>query len=430
MSAGTTRPARQGVDAAVVWTLAQHGAFFCSAWLISACLGARPFGAWSQALALASVATALVPLRLEYAGQLQARAPRARRLFAAARELAWLSAALGGLLAAGVLGLAGLGAEVLGAQVLGMDAPAWLAAGALAVAPLALLHIRAAAQAREGRVASAAALRALPALLMLALQLPMCLLEKSAAVAWSVPAGAWLAWALVERAAGRAAKATAAAGPGAPSLRLRHLPRQLRAHWRFVRAEWPGLALNTIANHGQVLLVGLLAGDAAAGAIALGLRAAMLPTSLLGLAWADSLRARVIAADTAQQVRRTVRAALLRLALLSLPLHAALLVAAPQVVPWFFPALGQELVLVVCFLLPLGAVRLVANPVTFIPAWRGWLGTSVLLQALLCAAALAAATAGLWWGGVVGVAVLYAGAGALVYGVQIALALWLTRAQA
>lgn len=379
----------QGVRAAVAFTLAQHGAFFASAWLLSTGLGAQPFGAWSQALALASVAAALAPLRLEYAGQLHARERRALRLFASARRMAWTAA-----LAAAVLALAALAG----------GAPHWLAAGALAVGPLALLQIRATEQARAHRLASAAAARALPALLMVPLQLLACALERPAAAAWTVPAAAWLAWALLQR--------VRASVPGW-DLRL------LRAHWRFARAEWTGLALNTVANHGQVLAVGAVGGDAAAGAIALGLRAAMLPTSLLGLAWADDLRARVVAGAG----RAAVAAALVRMALLSLPVHAALMALAPAVVPWLFAAQGQDLVWVVLALAPLGAVRLVASPVAFLPAWRGWLGTSVLLQALLCAAALGAAVAGYWWRGVVGVAVLYAAAASLVYAAYIALAL-------
>src|SRR5690606_3122134 len=130
----------------------------------------------------------------------------------------------------------------------------------------------------------------------------------------------------------------------------RHAPRPgwlLRTHWRFVRAEWTGLALNTLANHGQVLAVGWLAGDAAAGTMALGLRAAMLPTSLLGLAWADALRSRVVASAARGQAPGVVRGALVRLALLSVPVHLALLAAAPLAIPWLFPAQGPELVWVV-----------------------------------------------------------------------------------
>ncbi len=389
--------ARQGVRGAVAFTLAQHGAFFASAWLVSTCLGAGPFGAWSQALALASVAAALAPLRLEYAAQLEARARRAALLFAAARQLA-------------VLG--GLGAFALAPGLLALGAPPWLAAGALALAPLALAQIKATEHARSGRIASAAAARALPALLMLPLQLLACLLERGQLAAWSVPAAAWLAWALANR---------TPAPPHGGGLRL--LARQLRARWRFVRAEWTGLALNTVANHGQVLVVGAVAGDAAAGAIALGLRAAMLPTSLVGLAWADDLRARVLASAAQGRARAVVQAALARMALLSLPVHAALMAATPLAVPALFPAQGQELVYVVAFLLPLGAVRLVASPVAFLAAWRGWLGWSLLLQGLLCAVALVAAVAGVWWGGVVGVAALYAALASLVYAAYIVLAL-------
>src|SRR5690606_3162434 len=212
-----------------------------------------------------------------------------------------------------------LAAAALALAALAGGAPQWLAAGALAVGPLALLQIRATEQARAHRLASAAAARALPALLMLPLQLLACALQWPQAAAWSVPAAAWLAWALL---------------PHAPTHGRAWDCRLLRAHGRFARAERTGLALNTMANHGQVLAVGAIGGDAAAGAIALGLRAAMLPTSLVGLAWTDDLRARVVAGAG----RAALAAALARMALLSLPVHVALMALAPTVVPWLFPA--------------------------------------------------------------------------------------------
>lgn len=391
-----------GVRAAVGWTLAQHGAFFVSAWLVSWWAGAVRFGEWSQALALATVLSTLVTLRLEYAGQLEARLPAAMRCFAVARGVAWW---FGGGAAALGLGAAGGGL-----------APWWLAAGGLAVAPLALVQVAAAQQARAGRVACAAALRALPALWMVLLQIGACAGDWPQAVAWSLPVAAWLGW-------GAARPGT---GPAQAARPLRRASRVLAARWAFVRAEWLALALNTSANHGQVLLVGALAGDAAAGVMALGLRVAMLPTSLVGPAWADSLRARVVAQRS--RASALVQAALRRMAGLSAGLHLAGGFVAWLALPWVFPAHGGELLAVVLLLLPLGAVRLVASPVAFTLAWRGWLGLSLLGQGLLFGAALGAAAVGIRLAGVAGVAAVYAATAACVYAGYIVCALRAVRA--
>ena len=385
------------VRVAVGWTLAQHGAFFASAWLVSWWAGAGRFGEWSQALALATVLAALITLRMEYAGQLEARAARAASLFAAARRLA-LGLGLG-------MAVLGIGAALAGAV------PWWAGAGALAVAPLALLQVRAAAHAREGRVAAAAAVRALPALCMVPLQAAACVLHAPDAIAWSLPAAAWASL-CVQRAPQH----------GTPRLR-----RLLRTRWPFVRAEWLGLALNTAANHGQVLAVGLVAGDAAAGVIALGMRVAMLPTSLVGLAWADGLRAQVVASGSRAQARTVVTAALRRMAGVSLPMHLAGALAAWLLLPSLFPAQGRELAMVVLTLLPLGAIRMVASPVAFLPAWRGWLGLSLLGQCLLFTAAFGAVLASARWGAE-GVATAYAVAAACVYVGYIVCALRAVRA--
>lgn len=390
-------PGVPSVRGAVGWTLGQHGAFFASAWLVSWWAGAARFGEWSQALALATVLAALITLRMEYAGQLDARAPRAASLFAAARRLA-----LG--LGLGVAAL-GIGAALAGAV------PWWVGAGALAVAPLALVQVRAAAHAREGRVAAAAAARALPAICMVPLQAAACALQAPDAIAWSLPVAAWASLCVMR-----------APRHGAPRLR-----RLLRARWPFLRTEWLGLALNTAANHGQVLAVGLVAGDAAAGVIALGMRVAMLPTSLVGLAWADGLRARVVASGARDQARAVVTAALRRMAGVSLPMHLAGALAAWWLLPWLFPAQGRELAMVVLILLPLGAVRMVASPVAFLPAWRGWLGWSLLGQCLLFTAAFGAALAGARWGAE-GVATAYAAAAICVYMGYIVCALRAVRA--
>jgi len=390
-------PGAPSVRGAVGWTLAQHGAFFASAWLVSWWAGAGRFGEWSQALALATVLAALITLRMEYAGQLDARAARAASLFAAARRLA-----LG--LGLGVAAL-GMGAALAGAV------PWWAGAGALAVAPLALVQVGAAAHAREGRVAAAAAVRALPALCMVPLQAAACALQAPDAIAWSLPVAAWASLCVMR-----------APRHGAPRLR-----RLLRARRPFLRAEWLGLALNTAANHGQVLAVGLVAGDAAAGVIALGMRVAMLPTSLVGLAWADGLRAQFVASGARGEAQAVVKAALRRMAGASLPMHLAGAMAAWWLLPWLFPAQGRELATVVLFLLPLGAVRMVASPVAFLPAWRGWLGLSLLGQCLLFTAAFGAALAGERWGAE-GVATAYAAAAICVYMGYIVCALRAVRA--
>lgn len=375
----------------MTWTLAQHGAFFASAWLVSWWAGAESFGAWSQALALATMLSTVVTLRLEYAGQLEPRQQRADSLFAAA----WLLA-VGFGVAVGGLALA---------ACLALGAPWWLCAGALAVVPLAALQIRAASLARAGLVARAAATRAAPALWMLALQVGAATAARSEAVIWTLPMAAGISWCLSRPWHGRAAGAHG----------KRRLRRLLRARWAFVRAEWPGLLLNTSANHGQVLLVGWLAGNGAAGVMALGLRVAMLPTSLVGLAWADSLRSRVIAHSSRAAARALVVDALRRMAVWSAGMHLVGAWATWWVLPLLFPQQGSVLVAVVLLLLPLGAVRMVASPMAFLLAWRGWLGLSLLGQCLLFGAALGAAVIGGWYAGVSGVAAIYAVAAACVY---------------
>ncbi len=366
-------PLRRWFGAAVAWTAAQHLAYFGSAWLVTQLAGAAAFGALGQALVLALLGSLAASLRLDYAAQLAARDGLARPLFQLAERLSW---AIGGVAAALSL-LAWLPGWT----------PAWLPAGALAITPMALLQVMAARRVRAGDVVGAAALRAGPALAMLPLQ---ALLAGSAhfdAVVWSVPLAAWLVWAAWLR------RYRVDRGLRAP-IAGRRLRRTARVRWPFVRAEWPSLMLNTAANHGQVLVVGALAGDVAAGVMALALRIAMLPTSLLAPVLADALRTRVVARRTRTAARALVVRVLPPMAGASLAIHALAWWALPLLCAWFFAPQGAELVPAARVLLWLGALRLAISPLSFLLAWRGWVGLNLLGQSLLFSAALGAA----WWG--------------------------------
>lgn len=387
-------PPRRWLGAAVAWTVAQHLAYFGSAWLVSALAGAAAFGEFGQALALALIGSLAASWRLDYAAQLAPREGLAQALFVLAERWCW---GMGAVIAASAALAWALGA-----------APAWLLAGGLAVTPLALLQVMAARRVRAGAVAHAAALRALAPLLMLPLQAALVAGRGPDAVVWSVPLAAWLAWALLRWRAGRAPTAPGPVG-------FRRLRRAALVRWPFVRAEWLSLMLNTAANHGQVLLVGALAGDVAAGAMALALRLAMLPTSLFAPALTDSLRARVVAGRTRSAARALVARALPWMAVASVGVHALAWVLLPTLCAWFFAPQGPELVQAARLLLWLGVLRLLVSPLAFLLAWRGWVGLNLLGQSLLFAAALGAA----WWGvprgGVPAVAGGYALAAAGVY---------------
>ena len=380
------------LGAAVGWTGAQHLSYFASAWLVTALAGVAAFGALGQALALSLVGSLAITLRLDYAAQLAARASLAESLF---RLAARISALLGS--AAAALALAAWA---------WLGAPDWVAAGALAIAALALLQVRAARWVREGRLASAAALRAAPPLLMLPLQAALGAWLAPPAVVWSVPVAAWLVLAgvLVRSGTGHGAD------PGA-----RRAGRLLQARWPFVRAEWPSLMLNTFANHGQVLMVGVLADDAAAGVMALALRLAMLPTSLLGPALTDGLRSRVVAARTRGAARALIARALPLMGAGSALVHAATYLLLPWVCALFFAAHGAALLQSTRWLLLLGVLRLAISPATFLLAWRGWVTLNLAGQTGLFVAALGSVAWGLPRGGVPSVALCYTLTAAGIY---------------
>ncbi|QNP47995.1 polysaccharide biosynthesis protein [Diaphorobacter aerolatus] len=380
------------VGGAAVWTLAQHLSFFACAWWVSWWAGAERFGAFGQGLALSAMLAAAVTFRLEYAGQLERRERRAAALFS----------------------LAGAGAAVCTAVLLIVlalsrqwtDVPAWLWAGACALLPQSGVLVLAARVARRGNVVKAAALRSLPALLMVLLLVLAWMIGRESWIEWTIPLAAWLGW-LAAFWGSRSRHVAAVRQPAAA--------RVARFHLRFVRAELPGFLLNAAANHGQVLLIGMLAGDALAGTAALGLRIAMLPTSVFGLALADRLRARVVALGRTRELPALVRLAIKRMTGLSLMVHAIGAIAVPWVLPWLFPAQGPVLVTMVLLLLPLGAIRLVASPLAFTLPWRGWLGWSLIGQCLLFACALLSVVLGLPVAGLGGVAAAYAISASLVY---------------
>ncbi|WP_313298101.1 hypothetical protein [Diaphorobacter sp.] len=381
------------LGAAALWTLAQHASFFLCAWVVSWWAGAERFGAFGQALALVAMVPAAITLRLEYAGQIERRPRRAAHLFSLAQTNAW--ACTVALLLA--LALVSLFTSV----------PAWLWAGACAVLPQAGMLILAAHSARRCQVVKAAALRAAPALAMVLALMVAWALQLDRCIEWTIPLAAWACW-LIVIVRGRVGFA--------PERKPQRPWRVLSFHARFVRAELPGFLLNTSANHGQVLLIGAMGGDVAAGVAALALRIAMLPTSVFGLALADRLRARVVAAGrSGEGVLDTVRQAILRMTGLSLAAHVMAWIVVTWVLPWVFPAQGDVLVRMVLVLLPLGFVRFVASPLAFLLPWRGWLTLSLLGQCLLFACAVLSVVLGFPRGGLTAVAAAYTISAIFVY---------------
>lgn len=382
----------RSVGGAALWTLVQHGSFFACAWWVSWWAGAERFGAYGQGLALSAMLSAAITFRLEYAGQLERRHRRAAALFSLAKRSAWLICAL--LLVA------------LAVVHQWMRVPLWLWASALALGPQAATLVLASTAARRGDVVRAAALRSGPAIIMVMVLLLAWAVGWQDGIEWSIPLSAWLGWMV--------ARALALASP-AGFARRTNARQTARFHWPFVRAELPGFLLNVSANHGQVLLIGALGGDAAAGTAALALRIAMLPTSLFGLALADRLRSRVVALSSNADVMALLRQAIQRMVGLSLGAHALAAVGVPLLLPLVFPQQGQVLVLMVMCLLPLGVIRLVASPLAFMLPWRGWLGLSLIGQCLLFACALLSVLLVFPISGLPGVAVAYAISAACVY---------------
>ena len=162
-------------------------------------------------------------------------------------------------------------------------------------------------------------------------------------IEWSIPLAAWMGW--------MAARLLALANNSGVAARNTDTQKLAAFHLPFVRAELPGFLLNVSANHGQVLLIGALGGDAAAGTAALALRIAMLPTSLFGLALADRLRSRVVALSSNADLMALLRQAIKRMAGLSLAAHALAAVCVPLLLPLVFPSQGAVLVQMVMWLL-------------------------------------------------------------------------------
>ena len=384
----------RSVGGAALWTLAQHGSFFACAWWVSWWAGAERFGAFGQGLALSAMLSAAITFRLEYAGQLERRQRRAAALFLLAQRSAWGICAL--LLAA------------LAVVHQWVRVPLWLWASTLALAPQAATLVLASLCARGGDVVRAAALRSGPAIIMVVVLLLAWALGWRDGIEWSIPLSAWMGW-MAARLLGLANNS------GDDGVRRTDAKRVAAFHLPFVRAELPGFLLNVSANHGQVLLIGAMGGDAAAGTAALALRIAMLPTSLFGLALADRLRSRVVAQGAGTGLIALLRQAIKRMAALSLGAHVVAALLVPLLLPLVFPQQGAVLVQMVMCLLPLGMIRLVASPLAFMLPWRGWLGLSLLGQCLLFACALLWVVLVFPISGLIGVAMAYAISAAGVY---------------
>lgn len=379
---------RRSLGGAVGFTLVQQAAYFASAALLVQGFGAALFGAFGQALALAGLLASAGTARLELAGQLADDEDRSAALCAMASRLAL------------VVGLFAVAGAALAWAVGG--AAAWWLAGALALAPLAWVQVAASRAVRAGQVVRAAAWRAGPAVAMLALQATAWALTSPALALASLPAGAALGALLVGRQAW-------------PRPRTRRPGPPWAGQGAFVRAELPAFLLNAVSLQGQVLLVGALAGDAAAGVFALAQRIAFAPTSLFGPALTDWLRARTIGLPAGAAVRRLVARALAAMAALSLLVHAALVALMPLLADTAFAGAGAELVPVTRLLALVGALRLMTSPLTFVLPMRGWYAHNLGGQAALFTVATLATLAGIAGGGLVAVAELYLLGSGVVY---------------
>lgn len=383
------RALRRGLGGAVGFTLVQQAAYFVSAaWLVQA-FGPAVFGAYGQALALAGLLASAGTARLELAGQLSADDVQSRALVRVASRLVLRVGLLASLLA-------------LLAWAVG-DAPGWLLAGCLALAPLGFVQIGASLAVREGRTVRAAAWRAVPPLAMLVLQFAAAAVESAALALASLPLGAMVGALLVGRAAWPRLQ-----GPVAMSALLQR-------QRGFVRTELPAFLLNAGSLQGQVLLVGAMAGDAAAGLFALAQRIAFAPTSLFGPALTDWLRARTIQVPPGPALRARLRRALIAMVLLSLVVHGGLALALPALAGLAFPAQGPLLAPLAAWLMGVGAMRLVTSPLTFALPMRGWHRRNLAGQVALFAVATVATAVGLGVGGLPLVAVLYVAGSLLVY---------------
>jgi hypothetical protein len=286
------------------------------------------------------------------------------------------------------------------------DWPAWLSGGAAASAPLAWVLIASSHCVRHGSIVRAAAWRSLPAIAMLVLHAVAVSASIEPLVIGALPFGALAAVVAIRLQSGN------------PVSFIRD-----HAQWsllfaserRFMRAELPAFVLNAVSLQGQVLLIGALAGSADAGRFAIAQRIAFAPTSLLGPALTDWLRARILPRPWTANVRASLVTVLAWMIVLSLAAHAGLALVTPWIIGHAFAELGAVVTSVTLILLLVGAIRLVVSPWTFLLTLRGRHLRNLAGQVALCGVALIATSTGLRSGGLVDVAWLYAAGASGVY---------------
>lgn len=393
-SARAFRRFRPDMGLAVLFNASQYLAFFGSAVLLGAAFGPAPFGEFSLSLSLAVMGSQVLGMRIELAAQLDPAPDRSEALYGLAQRL---------VLALGIV-VAGL---LLVAHLAHVPVPPWAVMGAAAAVPQAWVLVCASRLVRRGRLVAAAVARALPASMTLVLQVAGVLAGSTGLAQWALPAGSAVVALLLWRSVG-------CARPGG---NVGDAVRLWRAQSRFMRNELPALALNLGANHGQVLVAGLVLGDAAAGQMALALRVAMAPTSLLGQVLSDRARSRVLrGVEAGQPVAPLLWRDAGRVAAVSLALHVLLAVGAVFSLPWFWPHDGADVAAACAVLCILGAVRLAVSPYTFVLTLHRRHAFNLLGQALLFSAAVLSVLLGARWGdGLMPVAGAYVLLGGLVY---------------
>lgn len=165
-----------------------------------------------------------------------------------------------------------------------------------------------------------------------------------------------------------------------------------RRHRDFPLLNTPHAFAGAAQDTLTLLLVALLAGDAAMGLWALALRYLKAPATLVGAAVSAALYPQLTQAASFADARRELRRTLRTLLLLALPFALALLAAGPALFAWAFGEPWREAGVLARSLAPYLALHFVASPLAVVTlAWnaQAWALRFALLGQLLFLAALA-----------------------------------------
>jgi O-antigen/teichoic acid export membrane protein/acetyltransferase-like isoleucine patch superfamily enzyme len=165
-----------------------------------------------------------------------------------------------------------------------------------------------------------------------------------------------------------------------------------RRHRDFPLLNTPHAFAGAAQDTLTLLLVALLAGDAAMGLWALALRYLKAPATLVGAAVSAALYPQLTQAASFADARRELRRTVRTLLLLALPFALALLAAGPALFAWAFGEPWREAGVLARSLAPYLALHFVASPLAVVTlAWnaQAWALRFALVGQLLFVAALA-----------------------------------------